>query len=282
MIRRRYAEQAPSRLAVWARRLAVFALLVALLAIIIGRSGIFEIIPVLATFGAALLLAVLAILLALVSFVSIWRTGAAGLGSSLLAVAIGAALLTYPGYLGVKAYRLPMIADITTDPIDPPRFEAIARLRTRQSNPVAYAGLYAAELQKAAYPDIEPLMTTSNVQQTYEAALAVVTKRRWQIINARPPQPGRRDGVIEAVARSPIMGFRDDVVVRVRADGQGSRVDARSASRYGRHDFGANAARLGPLLEDIDDLASVEKIEKPARPAAKAPPAAKPAQPAKR
>jgi uncharacterized protein (DUF1499 family) len=286
MARRRYAEQAPSRLAVWARWLALFSLLVALLAIVIGRAGIFEIIPVVVTFGAALALAALAILLALVAFIAIWRTGAAGLGSALAAVAIALAMLAYPAYLGVKAYRLPMIADITTDPIDPPRFEAIARLRSRLSNPIAYAGLYAAELQKAAYPDIEPLETTSNAQVTFDAAMTVVTKRRWQIINSRPPQPGRRDGVIEAVARSPIMGFRDDVVVRVRAASPGARVDARSASRYGRHDFGANAARLAALLEDIDDLASVEKVEKPARPQPKGqkppPPPPKGAQPARR
>ena len=30
-----------------------------------------------------------------------------------------------------RAYQLPMINDITTDPIDPPRFEAMARLRPR-------------------------------------------------------------------------------------------------------------------------------------------------------
>ena len=48
-----------------------------------------------------------------------------------------------------------MINDITTDPIDPPRFDVLARLRPRGT--VEYAGLYAAELQRRAYPDIEPL-----------------------------------------------------------------------------------------------------------------------------
>ena len=49
------------------------------------------------------------------------------------------------------------------------------------------------------------------------------------------------------------MGFRDDVVIRVSATGDGARVDMRSASRYGLYDFGANAARIRSLLEDIDD-----------------------------
>jgi hypothetical protein len=52
------------------------------------------------------------------------------------------------------------------------------------------------------------------------------------------------------------MGFRDDVVVRVTALRDGtSRVDVRSASRYGSHDFGANARRVTALLADIDDEA---------------------------
>ena len=49
------------------------------------------------------------------------------------------------------------------------------------------------------------------------------------------------------------MGFRDDVVVRVSAAGAGARIDVRSASRYGTHDFGANARRVVALLSDIDD-----------------------------
>ena len=73
------------------------------------------------------------------------------------------------------------------------------------------------------------------------------------MVDSRPPAAGRREGVIEAVARTPIMGFRDDVVIRVSPLAQGARVDLRSASRYGLHDFGANAARVRALLEDIDD-----------------------------
>src|SRR5207253_1520508 len=64
---------------------------------------------------------------------------------------------------------------------------------------------------------------------------------------------------IEAVARTPIMGFRDDIVVRIRPAEDGARVDIRSASRYGRHDFGANASRVRSLSEDVDDIAGAEK-----------------------
>jgi uncharacterized protein (DUF1499 family) len=241
-----------------------------MLAIIIERAGLLEIEPVLATFAAALAMAVIAILLALVALVSVWRHGIEGLGAAITAILIGIALLAYPAYLGTKALRLPAIADVTTDPIDPPRFETVGRLRSREANPIAYAGLYAAELQKAAYPDIVPLETTTSAQTAYEAARTVITKRRWQVINERPPQPGRRDGYIEAVARTPIMGFRDDVSIRVRAETDGARIDARSSSRYGSFDFGANASRVRGLMNEIEDAIRAQRPERPpAQPTAK-------------
>lgn len=280
---RRIAVEPASRLAIWARRFAGFALPVVALAIIIERAGVLEIVPGLATFAAALVMAFIAIVLALASLVGIWRHGIEGLGAAVTALVIGLALIAYPVYFGVLALRLPAIADITTDPIDPPRFETIGRLRTRLANPIAYAGLYAAEQQKAAYPDILPLDTTASAQIVYDAAMAVITKRRWQVINTHPPQAARRDSYIEAVARTPVMGFRDDIAVRIRAVGQGTRVDVRSASRYGRHDFGTNAARVRALLDDIDDLADTDKPETPARPVQKVKqPQTKANQPAKR
>jgi uncharacterized protein (DUF1499 family) len=280
MVRRRIAEQPRSRLAVWARRFAIFALPVALLAVIFERTGMFEIQPVLVTFGASLALAGLGILFAFGALISVWFSGRSGAGYAFLALGLGAVLLAYPGYLGLKAARLPPIYDVTTDPYDPPRFEAVARLRTREHNPVAYGGLPVYQKQRSAYPDIEPLNSNAAPQQAYDAALAVVTKRKWRIVDARAPQAGRREGRIEAIALSPIMGFRDDVVIRIRPAGGGARIDVRSASRFGSHDFGANASRVSSLIEDIDDAATPERTERPVKKTAKAPAAN--SQPAKR
>src|SRR6186997_27196 len=275
MARRRIAEEPMSQTAVWSRRLALFALVATILSIIIVRSGLLEIRPALVTFGGALTFAVFAILLAFAAFVVIWRQGLDGLGSALIALLIGMALLAYPAYLGLQAYRLPPITDVVTDPDDPPRFEVIARLRPRDANPAAYPGRETADKQRAAYPEVEPLVVTSTPQQAYDTALAVMTKRKWRILDARAPQAGRREGRIEAVALTPIMGFREDVVVRVRSDGEGARIDMRSASRYGPHDLGGNAARITRLLEEVDEILGVQAEKKPApkRPAQVAKPA---------
>jgi len=267
-----FGEEPKSRLAVWSGRCGWFALAVAALSIVILRSGMLEIEPSLATFGAALVFAALAILLAFASFVTIWRQGLSGLSSAVLGLFIGILLLAYPGYLGYRATTLPMISDVTTDMDNPPRYDALARLRPRGR--IEYPGGNTAALQHAGYPDIVPLQLNVPPKTAYDLALAIITKRKWRIIDPKPPTPARRDGTIEAVAQTLIMGFRDDVIVRISPLAQGSRVDVRSASRVGQHDFGANASRVRALLEDIDDAEGTTPEAK-AQPDKKAPPAKK-------
>jgi hypothetical protein len=273
MVTRRYVHSEPtSQLAVWSLRMAWFALVAAFLAVIIVRSGMLEIIPALFTFGGALAIAVVALLLALAAFAVIWMEGLAGMRAALGAMALSLLLLGYPLYLASKAYQLPRINDITTDPIDWPRYEKLAPLRSGDANPAAYAGLYAAEQQRAAYPDIGPLGTNATPEAAYRAAYAVMSRHKdsflapyWRVIDAREPL-GRRDGRIEAIAYSSIMGFRDDVVLRVRADADGSRIDVRSSSRYGSFDFGTNADRIRRLMNDIEDAIRTQRPERPPAP----------------
>lgn len=275
---RRPHDEPISRIAVWSSRLGMFAFVVAALSIIIVRSNLLEIVPALATFAAALVFAGLAILLAFAGFVVIWRQGYSGLGRALLGLFLGLTLLAYPAYLGARALKLPAISDITTDTANPPRFDVLARQRPRDR--IDYPGSTVAALQRAGYPEIAPLELDVAPKAAYDAALALVTKRKWLVADTRAPAGARRDGVIEAVARTPIMGFRDDVVIRVTPIGQGTRIDMRSASRVGSHDFGANASRIRSLLEDLDDAAG--SAPEPRSLPEKKPPPAKKGQPEKR
>jgi uncharacterized protein (DUF1499 family) len=264
-----------SRFAIWSNRLGLFALATAALSVIVLRGDLLEIVPALATFGASLVLAVLAILCSFAAAIVIWREGLSGIGRAVSGFFVGCALLAYPAYLGYLAYKLPPIHDVTTDPGRPPRFDVISRLRPRGSNDYPSGN---AAMQRAAYPDIMPLQVLQNMTTAYDAALAVVKKRKWSVIDARAPTATRREGVIEAVARSMIMGFRDDVVIRVSPLGTGAQIDVRSASRYGFHDFGGNVARVRALLEDIDDAASSEPRPEPERRPASAPQQRQPAK----
>jgi uncharacterized protein (DUF1499 family) len=270
-----YQSEPVSSLASWARNLAIFSVVAVVVSILIVRFGFLEMKPALATFFGALACAGLSILVGFAAFAAIWQNGSRGMSRILLALLIDAVVLAYPVYLAVQYRKLPPIHDITTDPIDPPRFEALAPLRAGDdTNPAVYAGLYSAEQQRLAYPDIETVELDIPAQRAFEVVMRLVTKRKWLVIDERAPQP-RGIGRIEAVARTPIMGFREDVSIRVTPDADGSRVDIRSASRYFESDLGSNAARVARLIDDINtaaDSANLKPAKKPVAPAPKLPP----------
>jgi hypothetical protein len=66
----------------------------------------------------------------------------------------------------------------------------------------------------------------------------------------------------------------------VRPTSDGTRIDVRSASRYGRHDLGTNATRVRNLISDIDDVLALPQKPAPAPP--KPQPAPAKGAPAKR
>jgi len=269
-----YQSEPVSGLATWARNLAVFSVVAVVVSILIVRFGFLEMKPALATFFGALGCAALSIMVSLAAFAAIWQTGSRGMSRILLALLIDAAVLAYPAYLALQYRKLPPIHDVTTDPINPPRFEALARLRSSDgANTAVYAGLYSAEQQRLAYPDIEPVELEIPVNRAYAITLQLVNKRKWLVIDERAPQPERPIGRIEAVARTPIMGFREDVSIRVTPNGEDSRVDIRSSSRYFESDLGSNATRIAKLIDDIntaadnDNLKPVKKVQPPKPPA---------------
>jgi uncharacterized protein (DUF1499 family) len=257
-----YQTEPVSSLATWARNLAVFAVVAVVVSILIVRFGFLEMKPALATFFGALGCAGLSILVGLAAFVAIWQNGTRGMSRILLAFLIDALVLAYPTYLALQYRRLPAIHDITTDPIDPPRFDALAPLRNGDgTNTAVYAGLYSAEQQRRAYPDIEPVELQIPAERAYQLSLQLANKRKWLVIDERAPQPPRRIGRIEAVARTPIMGFREDVSIRVSADGDDSRVDIRSSSRYFESDLGSNAARVSKFIDDLNAAAETDSLK---------------------
>src|SRR3954454_8925276 len=125
-----YQSEPVSSLATWSRNLAVFSVVAVLVSILIVRFGFLEFKPAIATFFGALGIAGLSILVALAAFAAIWHNGSRGMGRIFVALVLDLAILAYPIYLGYKYRTLPPIHDITTDPINPPRYEALARLRS--------------------------------------------------------------------------------------------------------------------------------------------------------
>lgn len=252
MIRRRlYTEERFSPLARWSFRLALFSLPVVALAALLYRTGLLDFQPAVATLGTGLALALLAAVLGTVAFFITWETGWLGIGRAIAAVAIGVLVLAGPAAVLARGMMLPRLTDISTDAADPPRFRALALAHPREANPLAYGGQEQASEQRMAYPGIKPVDLTATPEEAFNTVLALVQKRHWRILDAVPPRGTRRDGQIEAVAVSPIMGFRSDVSIRIRPTAKGARVDVRSSARYGIHDLGTNAQRIEALIADI-------------------------------
>ena len=159
------------------------------------------------------------------------------------AIAVVLALGAFAGPFAFrrKAASVPPIHDISTDTDDPPSFVAVVarRAATHASNPPEYAGPDVAAQQKKAYPDLAPIRLAVPPAQAFDKARAAAQSLGWEIVAAEPAE-----GRLEATDTTRWFAFKDDVVVRVRPDGDGSRVDVRSKSRVGRSDVGANAERI--------------------------------------
>lgn len=141
---------------------------------------------------------------------------------------------------------VPRIHDITTDTENPPLFVDILERRAKAPNPPEYAGPEVARKQEKAYPHIQPLLLTDAPEAAFERAFIAAESMGWEIVSKVPGE-----GRIEATATTRIFRFKDDVVVRIRPEESGSRVDVRSKSRLGRSDLGANAKRISRYLSAV-------------------------------
>lgn len=246
MIARLKQRTSPS--AVWSRRIVQFMIPVVVIGALSHRFGLIDTPTAMTVLGIGWAGCAGAILLGAAGIHAIWKYGIEGLRSALVGILMSVPVLAIPAYFTWLLFTQPQLHDITTDTLNPPGFDEAVRLRPAGANPVAYPGLSHASLQAEAFPEIRPFRTGLSTEDAYKAALAVAEESGWRVLARIPPPDGDSPGRIEAVASTLLMGFKDDVVVRVTPDQGGSRVDIRSASRYGAHDFGANAQRARAFL----------------------------------
>ncbi len=139
----------------------------------------------------------------------------------------------------------PVIHDISTDVINPPMYVANVPLRAQAVNPMEYGVVEGLTLeehiqqQQAAFPDLVPQLIDASPQEVFDRSVAALETMGLEITAAVP-----EEGRIEAVASTFWFRFKDDVVIRIQAEGNQTRIDARSLSRVGRGDLGANGLRL--------------------------------------
>jgi uncharacterized protein (DUF1499 family) len=255
-MRRLVVELPPSLAAQWSRRVAAFALVVVVMTVLLSRLDRLETAASLAVLGGGMLLAGVAIALAVVAFGVVWADGRPGSGRAFAGLLIALLLLAYPAYLSVQALRLPRINDVTTDLSDPPAFSRSRRaleLRSGRIPPDPGPGARATQLQ--AYPGVEPLVLELQPLEVFQLVQKAAQQRGWQVIETASPGGRTGTGRLEAIDRSLLMRFPDDVTVRIRPVASGARVDVRSASRFGSHDLGVNARRVEAFMTRLQELA---------------------------
>ena len=170
----------------------------------------------------------------------------------------------------IRAFTLPAIHDISTDTRRPPALTAALTLRDAGDHDTEYAGETLAQQQQATWPEIKPLIIQAPIARVHTQVKVLIARRGWTITANSNTQ-------LEAVARSTLFGFSDDIAIRLtpveptdigpvattglnhlNKDQQqttmATRVDMRSASRVGKSDLGANAERVRAFLTELERL----------------------------
>jgi uncharacterized protein (DUF1499 family) len=228
------------------------AVLIALFAVGMARLHTVEPTAALAVLGAAITLALVALLLFGAACADIWRTGRRGVAEAVGGLIMAALILAYPAYLSLQAIRLPVLADVSTDIADAPNFSfsgAAYKARAGFRTPTVPAS--ARQEQAAAYPDVETIVVDIEVDEAFPFVLKAAAARGWRVIDQHPPGGRAGEAHADFLDRSLVMGFDEDITVRLRPLPGQTRIDLRAASRYGRHDFGANARRIERFAEEL-------------------------------
>ena len=203
-------------LARWSSRIAVFSASLLIVGVALHRLTSFPTRVAVNLFAVGAVGAGLAVLAGLIALLQIWRRGLGGTGKAAFGILLPLLLLAWPLTFVPAVVNLPRINDVTTDVAEPPRFVSLAKVRTGEANPAAYPGVRFAEEQQKAYPDLRTYVMDRGVEEAFELVEEAVRKLKWKVAASEPPavKPAK-SGLLEATDLTPVVGFPDDVIVRV-------------------------------------------------------------------
>jgi len=246
-MQRLFNKKSISKIVVIGFLLTIIAVVAAMVAPIGSRLGVWDyetavvILKWAAYTGAASVLICLA-----GAFVSRPGRSRKGFLLSLLGLVIVVPTLLFLLYWKDAKENLPPIQDITTNSENPPEFWSAPNSRV-------YGGAAVFAYQEEAYPDIQPLILPRSTDEIYDLVVEVIRQKGWEMW-----ETNRKEKHIEATETTFWFGFSDDVVIHITAtDSGGSRVDMRSASRFGGGgDGGTNAKRIRLFFQALKSKAS--------------------------
>ena len=212
--------------------LGIISFITGVIAIVGFREEWWRQIKAFSIFGWATLIAGLAVGFIIYGLFILKRNNHKG-----IRLAIVGLLVSFPILLGAFLFKYtatlyPPINDISTDTINAPSY-------WEMPTPTEYPKEKFESLQLDGYPDIKTINSKLSVDEVFKRVLILIDKKGWELVSN-----DKDEGQIEAVASSFLFGFKDEVVVRIKEEDQGTIVDIRSRSRIGAIDRGANAKRI--------------------------------------
>ena len=151
---------------------------------------------------------------------------------------IGVLASSIPLLQRLSSTSTPIINDITTDIAEVPVFRAAVKLDENRGRDMSYPAEFA-EIQRGAYPHLHSLQVSASPSAVFSEVEKLCIELGWEITGV-----DRQELRIEATETTRVFRFVDDVVIRVRSEREGTKIDVRSKSRVGKGDMGANAARI--------------------------------------
>lgn len=284
-----YLEEQRSKAAIWCLRLALFLVPFFVIVILLYRFAKIDTVQmfILITFG--LLIALLSLVFALKAITELWNKGYRG-GSQVVRGMMLTLLILAPfGYQAFLALQFPLANDVSTDMLNPPEYLNAVELRSAQQakgmNPVIeYNEEYTKEII-LAYPRLQSRRYPAGPERVLEAVRNIIEENEWLLTGSkgipevRPNTETENtteladnntdtkasedeqltdnvetpdDIYIEAMDRTLIFGFENDVVIRIISEDRNTLVDVRSSARWGKHDFGYNAKLIESFLQQLD------------------------------
>ncbi|WP_350333020.1 DUF1499 domain-containing protein [Coralliovum pocilloporae] len=251
--RRAHYDPGLSRSAYWSMWLGIMSWPLFVLTAVGRRFRLLDDVQSFVLMGATFVTAVLAMVVALIAFRSIWLRGQKGLRRAIEGFLMGLSVALFPlaGALAVLVY--PTLNDVSTDLAVPPHFTEAQKLRDPRMNTIRRLAGEDRLLQREAYPGLVGKVWQFELDTVLRAVEAEVAQRDWKLVKRSQSDIGTPTISLEAVSRSLVFAFEDDVVIRLEElDEAGVKVDMRSSSRWGKHDLGANARRIEVFLDDVE------------------------------
>lgn len=153
--------------------------------------------------------------------------------------------------LTAKSFReIPTYGNIATNLENSPEFVFLAEERAATAeNPALFTTAEAADLQRKYFPELGSIISNRSAAELAQATRQLFSNKGWELA---PTDNGAER--VEATATSFWFGFKDDVVVVLQSLPDGSTlIDARSASRVGKFDGGANVKRVQKILSILGE-----------------------------